>query len=829
MQLGPTGSFATGTSLNVSGGTIDLNGHSQAVALIGGQSGAITNSAGGSVTLTVNVGSNVSGNFGGSLSNPLGGNMHLVLNFTSNGGTQATMFGFNNAAAVSTFTGDITANGTGGAIDPNTGTDDTGIVGIATDNALGAATNGVHAQQQRAIFNGRTANGGGGWTTNGDPNLAATRTITLGTGLGGAIRVWGGTNFTVNSVVTGSGALTKVDGGTLVLTNSNNYTGQTNVLSGNISVGSDYALGTGTLLINGGGLDSTNNANVLLNNNPVVLTTDLTFVGSHNLDLGSGGIALNGNRTMTVSAGTLSEEGPITSTGGTSSLAKAGACTLVLASSSTAVSAVYDNAGTLVVGNNLALGSGSLVMNGGTVGVALDSTNSANTLTNNNPIAINSNFTFLGSNNLNLGNGPVTLNADRTVTVNAGTLTIGGPMSYSGTGGPFSLTKNNAGTLVLTGTSIALNYLSANGGTLAVQGNAGISLTNELDVSANCNYLQSGGSITAGGRLRMFSGAALVMTGGTDTINGAGSTFNDSNSAGASTADLSGASVLNFNNTLALATFAGNTTTVHGNATLNANNGLYFGWVGGGTSVVPGSTITLNVQDAAVVNAAGTFNTSNFNNNANAGSTVINLGNGAPSAATLNTVAFTRGDTNAAYSVALNFNGGILKAAGAGSGSLADFLNGVNQAVVQQGGGTINSNSFNITVPEAIVHGGTAATDGGLVKTGAGMLTLGGSNSYNGGTFVQVGTLQLGNSAALGAGGLAANGGTLDLNQLSARYPCAQLQQRIAVVVTDSFDRCRTATSSSRSINRPSPLSAAPSRPVRTDARSPCSWQAREV
>ena len=50
-------------------------------------------------------------------------------------------------------------------------------------------------------------------------------------------------------------------------------------------------------------------------------------------------------------------------------------------------------------------------------------------------------------------------------------------------------------------------------------------------------------------------------------------------------------------------------------------------------------------------------------------------------------------------------------------------------------------------------------------------LTLSGANGYGGGTIVSFRTLQLGNSAALGTGGLTVNGGTLDLNGNSVTVP----------------------------------------------------------
>ena len=57
--------------------------------------------------------------------------------------------------------------------------------------------------------------------------------------------------------------------------------------------------------------------------------------------------------------------------------------------------------------------------------------------------------------------------------------------------------------------------------------------------------------------------------------------------------------------------------------------------------------------------------------------------------------------------------------------------------------------------------------DGTLVKTGPGNLILSGTNTYTGGTDVEAGTLQIGDSTALGMGNLIVNGGTLDLNGYS--------------------------------------------------------------
>ena len=52
-----------------------------------------------------------------------------------------------------------------------------------------------------------------------------------------------------------------------------------------------------------------------------------------------------------------------------------------------------------------------------------------------------------------------------------------------------------------------------------------------------------------------------------------------------------------------------------------------------------------------------------------------------------------------------------------------------------------------------------------MTKNGAGSLTLAGANTYTGGTYLNAGTLKIGNAAALGhlgGGPLTINGGTLD-------------------------------------------------------------------
>ncbi len=105
-----------------------------------------------------------------------------------------------------------------------------------------------------------------------------------------------------------------------------------------------------------------------------------------------------------------------------------------------------------------------------------------------------------------------------------------------------------------------------------------------------------------------------------------------------------------------------------------------------------------------------------------------------------------------------------------GSGFVFGSATSDNKVVVQNGinlntgagntrGITVNSgvNTLGSTaeIAGSISSAGTTlGVDGGLTKNGTGILLLSASNSYSGATIVNIGTLQMGNSGALGTGGL---------------------------------------------------------------------------
>ena len=91
----------------------------------------------------------------------------------------------------------------------------------------------------------------------------------------------------------------------------------------------------------------------------------------------------------------------------------------------------------------------------------------------------------------------------------------------------------------------------------------------------------------------------------------------------------------------------------------------------------------------------------------------IQVGNGAVhlDGGTISTPSvYGGGDTSA-----FHFNGGTLKA----RNSTTSFMTGLNTVDVESGGAVIDTNSYDIAIPQALT---TASAGGGLTKIGAGVL-----------------------------------------------------------------------------------------------------------
>ena len=99
-------------------------------------------------------------------------------------------------------------------------------------------------------------------------------------------------------------------------------------------------------------------------------------------------------------------------------------------------------------------------------------------------------------------------------------------------------------------------------------------------------------------------------------------------------------------------------------------------------------------------------------------------------------------DVNTASNDVMNCDGGKLTVIANSTNSAANtFLQGLDAVNVLDGGLTIDTNGNPTSINQALLSGGTGV--GGLIKQGAGTLTLGAVNRYGGATVVEAGTLAL--------------------------------------------------------------------------------------
>ena len=325
--------------------------------------------------------------------------------------------------------------------------------------------------------------------------------------------------------------------------------------------------------------------------------------------------------------------------------------------------------------------------------------------------------------------------------------------AYNQTGGTFNLTAS-AGIVLDSGGSAA-GSMNISGGTFNQLGAASlnsvgytgatgpsvtISGTGVANFSAllNLGHTNMHGTVTLGdsGVLNLSSGIKLGEgSGSTGTWTQTGGTASFGSTiyvgyGGSSTWTQTGGSATAGQVNLGNGGATGSLTITGGTFTQSAGSVFYVGanTSGNSTLIVSGSA-AVNLQSLIAGNAAG-------------GSSIVNLNGGLLSA---NSVARTNGTST------FNFNGGTLQSAT----SSATFMTGLTNAKVLGGGVIIDTQTYNITIAQALLSGTT--NDGGLTKQGSGTLTLTAANTYNGATGVNNGTLAV--NGAIGSGTTTVNSG----------------------------------------------------------------------
>ncbi|MBU6223035.1 MAG: autotransporter-associated beta strand repeat-containing protein, partial [Planctomycetes bacterium] len=321
---------------------------------------------------------------------------------------------------------------------------------------------------------------------------ASTQTLTMGDGVGTKVvqvlsgshtiaapvamvsamqaDVVSGQKLTLSGVLSGSGALSKTQAGTLVLSASNSYTGSTNLNAGTTEFVAG-GLGAGTALNIGGGAT----LRYASGNTDDISTKTVT--------IGAGGAVLdtNGNNVTLASA---------IGNAGAGNLTKAGAGTLTLGGSNTYTGGTVINTGTVAITNAASLGdaAGALTIN---------------------DAALRSTATVSMSRAVSLTHANATLSIDP-----ATTTTLSGVVSGTGV-----LNKTGAGTLALSGSnSFAGSVLSAGTVSLGGVANTGIGTGSVTFQGGVLNSNAAGGSDPGGGGYG-FSNNFIVATGQKGTIN----------------------------------------------------------------------------------------------------------------------------------------------------------------------------------------------------------------------------------------------------------------------------------------------------------------------
>ena len=524
--------------------------------------------------------------------------------------------------------------------------------------------------------------------------------------------IWlGGTNPTISSKITGSNGLTFAGSGGVTLSSAA-------AVSGPITIDS------GSVTLSGANIFATNTSGILLDNvkkspapSTLAITANNTLaalnsVGNNSaVTLGNGAVLTLGNTTNNLSS-TLS-----------STITQAGAATLgALTFNGTGLFDLSGGKTTLVAGSTV------VVNNSAQLRLAAG--------------AIGSNFgiTLNGTSELQLaqnGGGQLA----NTITGTGDLRLIGGTLQITSTNNTYS-----GGTFVETGSILdittanlpAINPNITNAGGLVV-----------FDQTTNGTYA---GVISDGKEL----GTGPMLQGSLDK----------DDSTGGNTGNV----------TLAKAqTFTGATTVEAGTLTLGAvdtlaaSSGVDLGRVGGGATATLALTANNTIQaltseasnTTAVVLGANTL-TINTAATTNAAFGGVIGGSGAVVKSGAGTEVFTGANT---YSGGTTVGAGVLMVNGGGtlgattgaltvSGGTLD-LGATTQttgALTLAGGtiqdGTLVASSFGV---QAGAVGAVLAGTGALTKTTTGVVLLNGANTYNGGTTIAAGTLQLGNGGTTGS------------------------------------------------------------------------------
>jgi hypothetical protein len=596
----------------------------------------------------------------------------------------------------------------------------TGGITVASE-ALNLAGLGVSGA------NGALRNTGGNNAWNGAITLGASTRINADTtGSSGSLTIGGnitgganvvfmgaqgasggntGGNINVSGVIGGAGAtqdgtvtaLYKDGAGTLTLSGANNYTGDTRIALGNLTVSGSGTLGTGSDIFIGSGGSLSVNVNTTV--------ASLQEWGTGN----AGTVALGTGSTLTVNGadkGTMFQNS-ISGAGG-----------LTMAGSGTSSLSLYGTQGytgaTTVSGGRIssgvALASSGIAISGGTF-----ETTAADIVANTSAVNMSAGTYALGGNDTVAS---LTISGGLLSSANASTLTAA---TYALQGGTVSAnlgagTVNaSSGTTLLSGTSAAANVNVA-GGLLSLvsadrlANSAAVAVSSgELAVGANDtvgSLSTTGGTVSGSGTL---TAATYALNGGTvsgnlgaGTVNTSSGTTLLSGTSAAANVNVQGglltlASVNRLADTAAVAVSSGELA-MGGNDTIGSLSTT--GGTVSGSGILTAATYALNGGTVSVNLGAGTVNTSS-------GTTLLS---GTSAAANVNVQGGTLNTSSAnrlADGAAVAVSSGTLGVGG--NDTVGSLVASGTGAVTVASGTTLTANGNSSITGSARATGGTVA------------------------------------------------------------------------------------------------------------------------
>lgn len=537
------------------------------------------------------------------------------------------------------------------------------------DNTAGAF---VISGAAFSLSNGLTNNSTATQTINNAITLTLAQTWTAANGnlvFGGNIAnggflltIGGGSNTSVNGVISGTGGLTKTGAGTLTLSGANSYTGATTVSAGVLNIQNSTGLGTAaigttvtsgaalqlqggvtvgneTLTLDGTGISNDGALRNISGNNSWAGTITINSTtrinsdsGTLTLDVASGNAITGSNDNLQFGgAGNVTINDVIAT--GTGTLSKDGTGTLTLNAANTYTGTTTVSAGVLNVQNATGLGTiagGTTVSNGATLQLQGGITIGSEALNIRGTGAGGQTGALVNVSGTNNYGGLLTLAGATTLSSNSGTLnltnvgtitgaTFGLTLTGAGNGSissiigttAGSLTKSGTGTWTLSGANTFTGTTTVSGGTLSLANGSGSALGFTSGITVN-----SGATLFLGANNQINNTAQMTLAGGTF----ARGNFSEGSAASAGVGALSltaAGSHLDFGTgTVGVLTFASFTS---GGNTLTIDN-----WSG------TAATLGINgVTDRLIFSSSQSGNLGSFNfTGFGTGAAQFDLGNG---------------------------------------------------------------------------------------------------------------------------------------------------------------------------------------------------------